>query len=213
MSKAARVLDVQEMAAFRALLVKVAEATRNGVAAGDAEVRDMHRWLTQEQPQVWGRRIKKLERLLADAKETLRRKQSTPTPTGEPPNVMLEKNQVRRAKAMLEEAKARAERTRMWARRFEREESVYRGATNGARSAAQSTLPGAIRSLDELLGHLEDYLRLTSSVSSEAEADHQPEDASVARSASEPTQPDPTTDPGVEPSPAADESPTQGGAS
>ena len=171
MSKYARVLDVQEMAAFRVLLVKFAEAVRNGVAAGDAEVRDMHRWLTQEQPQVWARRIKQLERQHADAVESLRRKQSTPTPTGEPPNVMVEKNQVRLAKQRLEEAHARAERTRLWGRRFEREESVYRGTTNGARSAAQSTLPGAVRALDELLGHLEEYLRLSATPASERVSD------------------------------------------
>lgn len=183
MSKHARVLDVQEMASFRALLVKLAEATRNGVAAGDAEVRDMQRWLTQQQPQVWARRIKQLERKVADAKEALRRKQSTPTPTGEPPNVMLEKNQLRQAKARLEEAKQRAERTKLWANRFEREESGYRGATNGARSAAQSTLPGAIHTLDELLGHLEEYLRLTSSPPKDesAAAGADAGDASIAR--------------------------------
>ncbi|MEM1026793.1 MAG: hypothetical protein AAGJ38_01785 [Planctomycetota bacterium] len=192
MSKYARVLDVQEMAAFRALLVKFTEAVRNGVAAGDAEVRDMQRWLTQEQPQVWARRIKKLERQLADAKEALRRKQSTPTPTGEPPNVMLEKNQVRRAKERLEEANERAERTRLWGRRFEREESTYRGSTNGARSAAQSTLPGAMQALDELLQHLDDYLRLTSKVSvddtDEAHADAKPITRSLEDQPAEPSE-------------------------
>ncbi len=182
MSKYARVLDVQEMAAFRVLLVKFAEAVRNGVAAGDAEVRDMHRWLTQEQPQVWARRIKQLERQHADAVETLRRKQSTPTPTGEPPNVMVERNQVRQAKQRLEEAHTRAERTRLWGRRFEREESVYRGSTNGARSAAQSTLPGAIRTLDELLGHLEEYLRLSATPA----AEHASDPASAADSIKRP---------------------------
>ncbi len=164
MSEYARVLDVHEMAAFRAFLVKVAEVVRNGVAAGDAEVRDMKRWLSQEQPQVWARRIKQLQRKLDDAKEALRRKQSTPTPTGEPPNVMFEKKQLRVAKERLEEAQERAKRTKLWANRFDREESGYRGSTNGARSAAQGTLPAAMRTLDELLGHLDDYMRLTSTI-------------------------------------------------
>ncbi|MEM1098457.1 MAG: hypothetical protein AAGH92_06660 [Planctomycetota bacterium] len=185
MSKFARVLDVREMAAFRGLLVKFSEAVRNGVAAGDAEVRDMQRWLTQEQPQVWARRIKKLERQLTDAKEALRRKQSTPTPIGEPPNVMLEKNQVRKVKALLEEAKERAQRTQLWGRRFEREESAYRGSTNGARSAAQSTLPTAIHTLDELMKHIDDYLRLTSQISDSG--DQQGDDApcSITRGTAE----------------------------
>jgi hypothetical protein len=179
MGKQARVLDVQEMAAFRALLVKLAEGVRNGVASGDGEVRDMQRWLRDQQPRVWAGRIRKLERRLADARETLRRKESTPTPTGEPPNVMLERNAVRMVKRQLDEAKARAERTKLWAHRFEREESVYRGSTNAARTAAQSTLPEAVRTLDDLLNHLEDYLKLktdlSASGSDDGEGDRGPE--------------------------------------
>lgn len=181
MSKQARVLDVSEMAAFRALLVKVAEAVRNAVAAGDAEVRNMQRWLSQEQPRIWAMRIKQLERRLTDAKEALRAKQSTPTPTGEPPNVMLEKNAVRKAKALLEEAKERAARTKLWANRFEREEGQYRGSTNGARSATQSTLPGAVQMLDQLLGHLEEYMKLTSTVAADEAIAGDADGVSMAR--------------------------------
>ena len=160
MSEYARVLDVHEMAAFRALLVKFAEAVRNGIGGADAEMRDIKRWLEQEQPQVWARRIKKLQRTLDDAVESLRRKQLTPTPTGDPPNVMFEKKAVRVAKQRLEEAQERAARTKHWARAIDREEQLFRANTQGARNAVQGTVPQAIRTIDELLGHLEEYMKL-----------------------------------------------------
>lgn len=197
MSEYARVLDVHEVAAFRAFLVKVAEGARNGIAAGDAEVRDMNRWLSQEQPQVWSRRIKLLQRKLEDAKQQLQSKQNTPTPTGEPPNTMFERKAVRVAKERLEAANERARKTKLWANRFEREEGNYRGGTNGARTAAQSTIPHAIRTLDELLGHLEDYMRLTSNIAVTDNTKRDDAEESVSR----PTEQHEPAEPGVAPEP------------
>ncbi len=158
MSEYARVLDVQELAAFRSFLTKLAEGVRNGLSSSDAEVRDMRHWLDQEQPRLWAQRIKKLQRRLEDARATLRRKKLTPTPTGGPPSTLIETKMVRIAKQQLEHALSRAERTKQWARRFNKEEQEYRGSVQGARNTADATVPQAIRTLDELLGHLEGYL-------------------------------------------------------
>lgn len=214
MSEFARVLDVQEMASFRALLVKVAESVRNGVATADLEMRNMKQWLDHEQPQVWARRIKKLQRQLDDAVETLRRKQLTPTPTGDPPNTLFEKKAVRLAKERIEEARARAGRTKQWSRKFDREDQLFRGNTQGARNAVQGTIPQAIRTLDELLGHLEEYMKLTANAPSPTATDDDAESVARPTDAVNPATDEQTNHPGgaaANPNTGPDTPPDQGG--
>lgn len=204
MAKGARLQSVQQLAEFRAFLVKFAEGVHHGVGLGDSEVHATNRWLKDEHPQRLSAERSKAQRALQDATDDLRRKRLQPTATGDPPSTVTEQKALAKAKAKMQWLEDKARATQRWGRQFDKEAIQYQAALQPARSLPESMVPRALARLESHLTTLEQYLETRAKSSGPVPTAR---DAAMSRSGEAETNP-PATE-AVEPSAddAAEESP------
>lgn len=160
MAKGARVQSVQQLADFRAFLVKFAEGVHHGVGLGDSEVHATGRWLKEEHPARLNAERHKAQRALQTATDDLRRKRLQPTATGDPPSTVTEQKVFAKAKAKMQWLEDKAAATQKWARQFDREAIQYQAALQSARSLPGAMLPRALGRLEAHLVAIEQYLQV-----------------------------------------------------
>ena len=158
MAKGARVQSVQQLADFRAFLVKFAEGVRHGTSIAESEVQSTARWLKDEHPQRLLGERRKAERALQDATDDLRRKRLQPTATGDPPSVVTEQKNLAKAKAKKQWLDDKLAATQRWSRQFDKEATQFQAGIQPAQSLPEAVISRALARLEGHVIALEKYL-------------------------------------------------------
>ncbi|MFO1485708.1 MAG: hypothetical protein U1F71_20265 [Verrucomicrobiaceae bacterium] len=116
MADQARISNLDAIEAFRSALIVFISKTRQSLEMAQDSVKKMRGWLQSEQPAFWSAQIKQRQKKLDQANAELmsaRMSEFVDTPT-------VQQMAVRKARAALEEAQAKLERTKGWARDYDR---------------------------------------------------------------------------------------------
>jgi hypothetical protein len=158
MANTAKVDSIDAVKEFRVYMAKFGESC--ALAMGDCDS-DMHktvRWVEGEQQAYWAGHIRKRQEILAKAEEALRYKRAFKDATGSTPSAVEEIKAVNAAKKNLAEAQQKLANCKMWARRLQKEITLYRGGIARFNTALSSSVPMAIAQLGTLITILEKYV-------------------------------------------------------
>lgn len=116
MADQARISNLDAIESFRAALIVYISKTRQALEMAQDAVKKTRGWLQTEQPAFWSAQIKQRQKRLDQANAELmsaRMSEFVDTPS-------VQQMAVRKAKAALEEAQGKLERTKAWARDYDR---------------------------------------------------------------------------------------------
>lgn len=116
MADQARISNLDAIESFRSALIVFISKTRQSLEMTQDAVKKTRAWLQTEQPAFWAAQIRQRQKKLDQANAELmsaRMSEFVDTPS-------VQQMAVRKAKAALEEAQAKLERTKAWARDYDR---------------------------------------------------------------------------------------------
>lgn len=116
MADQARISNLDAIESFRSALIVFISKTRQSLEMTLDAVKKTRGWLQTEQPAFWSAQIRQRQKKLDQANAELmsaRMSEFVEAPT-------VQQMAVRKAKAALEEAQAKLERTKAWARDYDR---------------------------------------------------------------------------------------------
>lgn len=153
MADQARISNLDSIEAFRSSLIVFISKTRQALDTVQDSVKKTRAWLQTEQPAYWAAQIRARQKRLDQAQQELmsaRMSDYVDSPT-------LQQAAVRKARAALEEAQARAERTKAWARDFDRTIDPLARKADSLRDFLDADLAKAVAYLVEIQKILEAY--------------------------------------------------------
>ncbi|MGV3663236.1 MAG: hypothetical protein ACO1TE_23895 [Prosthecobacter sp.] len=153
MAEQARISNLDAIETFRAALIVFTGKTRQALDAAQDAVKKTRAWLNTEQPAFWAAQIKQRQKRLDQAQQELmsaRLSNFVDTPS-------VQQMAVRKARAALEEAQARMERTKTWARDYDRIVSPLVRKLDAMRDYVDTDLAVATARLVEIQKILEAY--------------------------------------------------------
>ena len=116
MADQARISNLDAIESFRSALIVFISKTRQSLETAQDAVKKTRGWLQLEQPAYWSSQIRLRQKKLDQAQQELmsaRLSEFVDTPS-------TQQMAVRKARAALEEAQAKLERTKAWARDYDR---------------------------------------------------------------------------------------------
>ena len=116
MADQARISNLDAIESFRTALIIFISKTRQSLETAQDAVKKTRSWLQLEQPAYWSSQIKLRQKKLDQAQQELmsaRLSEFVDTPS-------MQQMAVRKARAALEEALAKLQRTKAWARDYDR---------------------------------------------------------------------------------------------
>ncbi len=116
MADQARISNLDAIESFRTALIIFISKTRQSLETAQDAVKKTRSWLQLEQPAYWSAQIKLRQKKLDQAQQELmsaRLSEFVDTPS-------MQQMAVRKARAALEEAQAKLQRTKTWARDYDR---------------------------------------------------------------------------------------------
>ena len=158
MSGPANITDIGALDEFRRALIRFREELGVAVAEADSDVKSTFVWLERDRMLHWKRAVPRLDEELTSTKAALFRKEMQTMGTGQRPSTIDEKKAVGRAKARVEDARERFDKTRRWLMTLEREVSLYKSHMSPMASLIDRDLPEAIQLLRNMALALEAYL-------------------------------------------------------
>ena len=153
MSDQARISNLDSIEAFRAALIVFISKTRVTLDQAQDAVKKTRGWLQTEQPQFWSAQIKARQKRLDQANAELmsaRLSDFVESPT-------VQQMAVRKARYALEEAQQKLERTKHWARDFDRTVDPLARKLDGLRDYLDNDLTRAVAHLVEIQKILSAY--------------------------------------------------------
>ncbi len=160
MSEGARVESVEALGVFRVALIKFAEAANAALGDAESEVQRAGMWLENEQLMHWQSQIRKRTEVVSRAKEALRMKKFFKDASGSKGSYVDEEKALARATILLQEAEQKLVATKAWARKLEKEASVFKGAVQRMSTYVLADVPVATAKLDRMTAALQAYLAL-----------------------------------------------------
>lgn len=155
----ANVLSIHVLQRFRVALIRCQEELALALAEADSEVDRAVAWVERDRILYWRQRVQRLSEEVNDARSALFRKQTVTSSKDSKPSVVDEKKALERAKAMLEDAERRGQRSRSWASALPRDQSLYKGGVAALATIVDRDLPAAIQALERMSIALERYGR------------------------------------------------------
>lgn len=155
----ANVLSIDVLQRFRVALIRCQEDLSLALAEADSEVDRAVAWVERDRILHWRQRVQRLSEEVNDARSALFRKQTVTSSKDSKPSVVDEKKALERAKAMLEDAERRGQRSRSWASALPRDQSLYKGGVAALATIVDRDLPAAIQALERMSIALERYGR------------------------------------------------------
>jgi hypothetical protein len=155
----ANVLSIDVLQRFRVALIRCQEELAAALAEADSEVDRAVAWVERDRILHWRQRVQRLSEEVNDARSALFRKQTVTSSKDSKPSVVDEKKALERAKAMLEDAERRGQRSRSWASALPRDQSLYKGGVAALATIVDRDLPAAIQALERMSIALERYGR------------------------------------------------------
>ncbi|WP_461784366.1 hypothetical protein [Prosthecobacter sp.] len=116
MADQARISNLDAIESFRSALIVFISKTRQSLEMAQDAVKKTRGWLQTEQPAYWSAQIRQRQKKLDQAQQELmsaRLSEFVDTPS-------MQQMAVRKARAALEEAQVKLERTKAWARDYDR---------------------------------------------------------------------------------------------
>lgn len=153
MADQARITNLDSIEAFRAALIVFISKTRETLDTIQDQVKKTRAWVQTEQPRYWATQIRMRQKKLDQALQEL----TTANLSKLVDNTSLQKVQVRKAQAALEEAQAGARRTQVWERDFDRVIDPLARKVDSLRDVLDKDLTEATAYLAEIQKILEAY--------------------------------------------------------
>ncbi len=153
MADQARISNLDAIEAFRSALIVFISKTRQALDTVQDAVKKNRAWLQTEQPAFWSSQIKLRQKRLDQANAELmsaRMSEFVETPAAQ-------QMAVRKARAALEEAQAKMERTKAWSRDYDRTIDPLARKLDSLRDFIDSDLALAIAHLVEIQKIIDAY--------------------------------------------------------
>ncbi len=157
MADQARISNLDSIEEFRTALIIFISKTRQTLDTVQDSVKKTRAWLQTEQASYWAAQIRARQKKLDQAQQELmsaRMSEFVDTPA-------TQQMAVRKARAALEEAQAKAERTKAWARDFDRTIDPLARKADSLRDYLDTDLANAVAYLVEIQKILEAYNETT----------------------------------------------------
>ena len=152
-----RTQSVDALSAFRAALIEYADEVRQALSMARHDASRTVSWLRLEQRPRWEAECRRRQELLARARSEVVQRQAMAS-MDRRTDVDLKKA-VDRAQRALQEAEEKAETTRRWTIKLEREESQLEGRLQALSVVVEWQIPQAIAMLEGLTRSLDAYLK------------------------------------------------------
>ncbi len=166
MADQARISNLDAIDAFRSALIVFISKTQQSLDQAQDTVKKTRGWLQTEQPQYWMAQIKQRQKKLDQANAELmsaRLSEFVDSPT-------VQQMAVRKARYALEEAQQRLERTKTWARDYDRLISPLAKKVESLRDYLENDLTRAVAYLTEVQKILGAYAEATTPAPAPAES-------------------------------------------
>lgn len=153
MADQARISNLDAIETFRSALIVFISKTRQALDTAQDAVKKTRAWLQTEQPAFWASQIRARQKRLDQANAELmsaRMSEFVETPAAQ-------QMAVRKARAALEEAQAKMDRTKLWARDYDRTVDPLSRKLDSLRDFIDSDLVLAVAHLVELQKIIEAY--------------------------------------------------------
>ena len=153
MADQARISNLDAIEAFRSALIVFISKTRQSLDQAQDAVKKTRGWLQTEQPQYWMAQIKQRQKKLDQANAELmsaRLSEFVDSPT-------VQQMAVRKARYAVEEAQQCLERTKTWARDYDRLISPLAKKVESLRDYLENDLTRAVAHLTEIQKILASY--------------------------------------------------------
>lgn len=164
MADQARISDLDSIEAFRAALLVFISKTRQSLDSVQDSVKKTRGWLQTEQASYWAAQIRQRQKKLDQAQQELTSARMSEFVE----NPAAQQMAVRKARAALEEAQAKAERTKAWARDFDRTIDPLARKADSLRDFLETDLANATAYLVEIQKILQGYNETPSAPASSA---------------------------------------------
>jgi DNA repair exonuclease SbcCD ATPase subunit len=166
MADQARISNLEVIESFRAALIIFISKTRQSLEMTQDAVKKTRGWLQTEQPAYWSAQIRQRQKKLDQAQQELmsaRLSEFVDTPS-------MQQMAVRKARAALEEAQLKLERTKAWARDYDRTVDPLARKLDSFRDFIENDLALANAHLVEIQKNLDAYNETPAPLSSSATA-------------------------------------------
>jgi chromosome segregation ATPase len=166
MADQARISNLEVIESFRAALIIFISKTRQSLEMTQDAVKKTRGWLQTEQPAYWSAQIRQRQKKLDQAQQELmsaRLSEFVDTPS-------MQQMAVRKARAALEEAQLKLERTKAWARDYDRTVDPLARKLDSFRDFIENDLALANAHLVEIQKILDAYNETPAPLSSSATA-------------------------------------------
>ncbi|MDI1310777.1 hypothetical protein [Prosthecobacter sp.] len=153
MADQARISNLDSIESFRVALIVFINKTRQTLDSMQDAVKKSRGWVQTEQPAYWNTQIRLRQKKLDMAQQELmsaRMSEFVDNPT-------FQQMAVRKARAALEEAQAKADRTKTWGRDFDRTIDPLARKTDSLRDYLDGDLTKAVAYLVEIQKILQAY--------------------------------------------------------
>lgn len=153
MADQARISNLDAIESFRSALIVFISKTRQALDAAQDAVKKTRGWLQTEQPAYWASQIKLRQNRLDQAQQELMSARMSEFVD----NPAAQQMTVRKARAALEEAQSKMERTKHWARDFDRNVDPMARKLDSLRDFVDTDLAKAVAYLVEIQKILDAY--------------------------------------------------------
>lgn len=163
MTRAARVLSIDDVDAVSAALTRFAEETAGALADLDLEIRRALEWVQQDRKLHWDQEVRRGWDAVAGARRELERRMITHKVADHRPSCVEEKKALALAKRRLDVALEKVKAVRRWSHAVEKESNEYRGSIGPLAQWLSADFPRAIASLRRMAGALDHYVAVAPS--------------------------------------------------
>lgn len=155
MAEGAHVTSLDALRTFRGRYADFGDRARQAIDAAEADVQRTLSWLQSSRLPHWRSQVTRRRQQVAIAKSELFRAELGSR--DERPSAVLERKNLARAQAALDEAETKIARIRHWGTMLEREFLLFKGQLQGLAARVQGDVPRGVARLGVLIEQLEAY--------------------------------------------------------
>ncbi len=156
MSDQASVQSFDAIMRVKEELLKFGHRCDDGLVELEGEIRRTIDWVEHDRPGYWKERVRRAHDAVTEAKNALNRCLMYPI-NDEQPSCSEERAALKKAEAVLANAREKQERVKHWARTLRHELHEYQGRVGHLKQAIELDIPRGAKRLNNTLNALEKY--------------------------------------------------------
>jgi hypothetical protein len=160
MAQGARVESIDAIKQFRAALIKFAESGNVALTSADSDVDRTLSWLEREQSVYWAGQVRKRHEWVQRCEDAVRQKRLFKGFDGREQSAVDEMKALSNARRMREQAEEKVIAVKKAIQVLGKEGQLYKGRVQKLATTLQSDIPNAVRMLDAMIGHIEQYVSI-----------------------------------------------------